>query len=79
MKAMALCLRKIYTILLYPILNKKFLKLTMDIRLRTPYLWKGLELVRISSDGTYLIGPTHTAESGHNKPTSAAKMHVRLR
>lgn len=52
MKAMALCLRKIYIILLYPILNKKFLKLTMDIRLRTPYLWKGLELVRISSDGT---------------------------
>lgn len=49
---MALCLRKIHTNILYPILNKKFLKLTIDIRLRAPYLWKGLELVRISSDGT---------------------------
>lgn len=76
---MALCLRKVYTILLYPIMNKRILKLTMDIRLRTPCLWKGLELVRISSDGTYVIGPAHTPESGHNKPTSAAKMHVRLR
>lgn len=53
---MALCLRKVYTILLYLIMNKKILKLTMDIRLRTPCLWKGLELVRILSDGTYVLG-----------------------
>lgn len=59
---MALCLRKIYTILLYLIMNKKNLKLTMDIRLRTPCLWKELELVRILSDGTYVLG-LHTHQS----------------
>lgn len=35
MKIVARCLRKIHTILLYTILNKIFLKLTMAIRLRT--------------------------------------------
>lgn len=57
MTAMAPCLRKIYTIHLYPILHRISLQLIMALGLRTPGLRK--RLVRISSDGNW-IGFVHT-------------------
>lgn len=76
MKALACCLRKIHTIHLYPVLNNIALMLTMAFRLGTPCLWKRLELVRISSDGT-LSDWTHTHQGQATTNLEQPKMHVR--